>query len=54
MSHEGKPYAPNDIISASATVIKSFEGSVDPHEDAVAYAEGLAAKAKAKADDALE
>jgi hypothetical protein len=54
MTHEGKSYAVNDIISASAQVIKSFEGSVDPHEDAVGYAKGLIAKAKAKADDALE
>jgi hypothetical protein len=52
MGHEGETYAPNDIISASAAAIKAYEaqGSVDSNADAVAYVEGLAAKAKAKAD----
>lgn len=49
LSHEGTHHKPDSVITGSASVIKGLAGSVDSHEDAVGYAEGLAAKAKAKA-----
>jgi hypothetical protein len=54
--HEGVNYKPDAVISVAPNVMKGLaaSGSVDPHPDAVEYAEGLAAKAKAKADAAAE
>lgn len=56
LHHDGAHHKPDAVISAAPNVIKGLaaSGSVDPHLDAVEYAEGLAAKAKAKADAALE
>lgn len=51
--HNGKLHAPNAVITAPASEIKTLEdqGAVDSDEAAVAYAEKLAAKA-AEADEA--
>lgn len=54
--HEGVQHKPDAIISGTPNVIKGLaaSGSVDPHPDAVEYAEGLAAKAKLLADAAAK
>lgn len=54
--YEEELHQPNTVISAPASVIKGWhtQGSVDPHEDAVAYAEDLNAKAATKAKAAAD
>jgi hypothetical protein len=42
-SYEGKAYSVNEIYTGSSENVETLKanGLVDPHKDAVAYAEGL-------------
>lgn len=37
----GVTYEPNQLIEVDQITLKSLEGQVDPHPDAVAYCEGI-------------
>lgn len=54
--HEGVYHKPDAIISGSPSVIKGLaaSGTVDPHPEAVEYAESLAAKTKLLAEAAAK
>jgi len=43
--HRGKPVTHNSVVEMTNEEIKAHAGAVDPHPDAVAYAERQAAKA---------
>lgn len=49
ISHDGEPHKPNAVLELTDAEIKAHGGDVDPHPDAVAYAEELAADAAAAA-----